>query len=172
MHGLCQYHHGRPDRCVRHRKRRGSRGMSSTQSEASFARFGSGRAVRRIEDRRLVQGDGLYADDAQLPGQLHLVFLRSPYAHARIVSINLQAALVLPGVVRIFTGAELVAAGVRPIPGTPAFRRPGGGRTASPPRHVLALDTVRFVGEAVVAVVAKSRAQARDALLAIEVDYE
>jgi len=144
----------------------------SGDSEPSYARFGSGRAVRRIEDRSLVQGAGLYADDANLPGQAYLVFLRSPYAHARIVSIDLQGALALPGVIRIYTGRELVAAGVKPIPGTPAFRRPGGGRTASPPRHVLAPDTVRFVGEAVAAIVAESRDQARDALLAVTVEYE
>jgi len=114
-------------------------------------RFGSGHSVRRIEDPTLVSGTGLYADDAQAEGQLHLVLLRSPYAHARIVSIDTAAAQAMPGVVALYRGADLVAAGVKPLPTVAGFLKPGGGPAVSPPRHALAVDVVRFVGEAVVA---------------------
>ena len=80
-------------------------------------RFGSGQSVRRIEDPALVRGLGQYTDDVTLPGQLHLVFLRSAYAHARITGIDAADARAMPGVVAIYTGAELVAAGVKAMAG-------------------------------------------------------
>jgi len=135
-------------------------------------RFGSGHSVRRIEDPTLVSGTGLYADDAQAEGQLHLVLLRSPYAHARIVSIDTAAAQAMPGVVALYRGADLVAAGVKPLPTVAGFLKPGGGPAVSPPRHALAVDVVRFVGEAVVAILAQTREQAQAARDAVMVDYE
>ncbi len=137
-----------------------------------IGRFGSGHSVRRIEDPSLVSGTGLYADDAQAPDQLHLVLLRSPHAHARIRQIDTATARDLPGVVAIYTGADLVAAGVKPLPTVAGFVKPGGGPAESPPRHALAHETVRFVGEAVAAVLASTRAQAQAARDAIWVDYE
>ncbi|GCL64379.1 xanthine dehydrogenase family protein molybdopterin-binding subunit [Pseudaquabacterium pictum] len=132
--------------------------------------FGSGKTVRRIEDPALVTGQGRYTDDETLPGQTHLVFLRSPYAHADITGIDTSAALAMPGVVAVYTGADLAAAGVKPMAGVP-FPRPDGKPGATAPRRALAHGRVRFVGEAVAAVVADSVDQARAAADAIQVDY-
>ncbi len=141
-------------------------------NDANYGRFGSGHAVRRIEDPALVRGAGRFADDVTLDGQTHLVFLRSPYAHAKIVSIDASAALEMPGVLAVITGAELVAAGVRPLPVSAGFPRPDGSPGASPPRHPLAHEVARFAGEAVAAIVAETRDQARDARDAVFVEYE
>jgi carbon-monoxide dehydrogenase large subunit len=84
-------------------------------------RFGSGQAVRRLEDQSLLSGAGRYTDDVSLPSQSHLVFLRSPYPHARIAAIDTSAALALPGVLAVITGADLAAAGVKPMPGAAGF---------------------------------------------------
>jgi carbon-monoxide dehydrogenase large subunit len=137
----------------------------------TIERFGSGRAVRRIEDAGLLAGAGRFTDDFSLPGQTHLAFLRSPVAHARIVSIDSAAALALPGVVAVLTGADLVAAGVKPMAVEPMFVRPDGSPGATPLRPALAHDVVRFVGEQVAAVIAESAEVAKDALEAIVVEY-
>ncbi len=133
-------------------------------------RFGSGHSVRRIEDPALVTGQGRYTDDETLPGQTYLVFLRSPYAHADINGIDTTDARAMPGVVAIYTGADLEAAGVKPMAGVP-FPRPDGQPGATAPRRALAHGRVRFVGEAVAVVVADSVDQARAAADAIVVDY-
>ncbi len=135
-------------------------------------RFGSGQSVRRIEDPALVRGHGVYTDDVVLPGQLHLVFLRSPYAHARIISIHATEARGMPGVVALYTGSDLVAAGVKAMPGPSAFPRPDGKPGVSAPRRAIANERVRFVGEAVAVVVADSIDQARAAADAILIEYE
>lgn len=135
-------------------------------------RFGSGQAVRRLEDQALLSGAGRYTDDVQPAGLTHLIFVRSPYPHARIVSVDLSAAREMPGVVGILSGADLAAAGVQPMPGTAGFKRPDGGPGVSPPRRALAHERVRFVGEPVVAVVADTIEQARNAAEAVFVDYE
>jgi len=140
--------------------------------ESQYARFGSGKSVRRVEDQALLTGAGIFADDVSLPGQAHVCFLRSPYPHARIVAIDAAAATAMSGVVAIVTGADLAAAGVKPLPLSIDFKRSDGSPTASPPRHALAVDTVRFVGEAVAAVIAQSVEEARDAAEAIDVRYE
>jgi aerobic carbon-monoxide dehydrogenase large subunit len=141
-------------------------------SESQYARFGSGKSVRRVEDQSLLTGTGIFADDVSLPGQAHVCFLRSPYPHARLTAVDTAAASAMPGVVGIFTGADLVRAGVKPLPLSADFKRGDGSPTASPPRHAIAVDTVRFVGEAVAAVVAETAAEARDAAEAIDVGYE
>jgi carbon-monoxide dehydrogenase large subunit len=143
--------------------------MSATTVEAG--RYGSGHAVRRIEDPALVAGQGQYADDVSLPGQTHLAFLRSPYAHARINSIDTSSAQSMLGVLAVYTGEQLAKAGVKPM-GGPGFARPDGSPGASAPRRALAHEVVRFVGEAVVAVVAETREAARAAADAVWVDYE
>ncbi len=135
-------------------------------------RFGSGAAVRRVEDPALVRGQGRFTDDNVLPGQSWLAFLRSDRAHARIVAIDGSAALALPGVLAVYTGADLVAAGVKPIPVAAAFKRPDGQPFATPPKRALAHEFVRFVGDAVVAVVATSSAQAKAAAQAVMVEYQ
>ena len=96
------------------------------------ARFGSGKAVRRIEDDSLLTGRDQFADNFALPGQAYLVLLRSPHAHARIAAIDVTGARALPGVLAVYTGAELVAAGVKPIPASADFKRADKSPTASP----------------------------------------
>jgi carbon-monoxide dehydrogenase large subunit len=135
-------------------------------------RFGSGQAVLRVEDAALLAGRGQFTDDVSAPGQTYLAFLRSPYAHARIASIDVSAARSLPGVLAVFTGAELAQAGVKPIPSAAGYQRADGQPVATPPQRALAHEFVRFVGEAVVAVVAESRNAARDAAEAVAIDYE
>ncbi|RZL66428.1 MAG: xanthine dehydrogenase family protein molybdopterin-binding subunit [Variovorax sp.] len=135
-------------------------------------RFGSGQSVRRLEDDSLLAGAGRYTDDVSLPDQSHLVFVRSPYAHARIASIDGAAASAMPGVLCVITGADLVAAGVQAMQGATGFKRADGSPCVSPPRRALAHERVRFVGEPVALVVANSQAEARDAAEAVAVDYQ
>ena len=142
------------------------------KQSGQYGRFGSGQAVRRVEDESLLTGAGQFVDDHNLPGQAHVMFLRSPHAHARVLGIDTKAAAGMPGIVAVVTGADLVRAGVKPLPSSADFRRADGSPTAAPPRHALAVDTVRFVGEAVAAVVADTPAAARDALEAIDVRYD
>jgi carbon-monoxide dehydrogenase large subunit len=139
---------------------------------SQYGRFGSGNSVRRVEDDSLLAGAGRFADDASIQGEAHLAFLRSPYPHARIAGIDTRSASALPGVIAIVTGEDLQRAGVKPLPNSADFQRADGSPLASPPRHSLAVGAVRFVGEAVAAVIAESREQARDALDAIDVRYE
>ena len=140
-------------------------------TESRYARFGSGKAVLRVEDESLLKGTGRFVDDVSAPGQAHAIFLRSPHAHARIVSIDTKAARTMPGVIAVLTGEDLVRAGVKPLAPSTDFKRADGSPSASPPQHSLAAGTVRFVGEAVAAVIAESIAQARDGAEAIEVSY-
>ncbi|MDO9074581.1 MAG: xanthine dehydrogenase family protein molybdopterin-binding subunit [Rubrivivax sp.] len=135
-------------------------------------RFGSGHAVRRIEDPALVQGQGRYTDDVVPAGQLFVRFVRSNVAHGRIVGIDVAEALTLPGVVAIYTGADLEAAGVKPLAPAGGFKRADGTPMNPPPKRALALGTVRYVGETVAAVVAETREAARAAADAVFVDID
>jgi carbon-monoxide dehydrogenase large subunit len=125
-----------------------------------------GARVMRVEDPRFLAGRGVYLDDIEPPGTLHVAFCRSPYAHARIVSVDCSLARTLEGVALVVTGEDL-----RDLPpfSTTIATRPEA-KTGT--RHMLPLERVRFVGEAVAAVVATSRALAEDAAEAIDVDYE
>ena len=133
-------------------------------------RFGSGQEVKRVEDKALLIGQGQFTDNMPVAGETYIAFLRSPYAHAEITSIDVSDAKAMPGVLAVFTGAQLVEAGVKAMPG-PGFTRADGSAGVSPDRRALAHERVRFVGEAVVAVVAQSRDAARNALEAVMVDY-
>jgi carbon-monoxide dehydrogenase large subunit len=138
---------------------------------------GIGQPVRRKEDLRLVTGSGRYGDDFVLPRMAHAAFVRSPHAHARIRAIEAQAALAVPGALAVFTGADYVADGLKPIPhdaglmGPPdlAVRLRAGPIT--PPHWPLPVETARFVGEAVAMVVADSIAAAKDMAERVHVDY-
>ena len=121
-------------------------------------RYGSGQVVRRIEDPALLAGRGQYADDVSLPGQSWLVFVRSPFAHARIGGIDISEATAIPGVLAVITGADLVKAGVKALAGAAGFKRADGSPVTSAPRRPLAHEVARFIGEAVVAVVAETPA--------------
>ncbi len=135
-------------------------------------RFGSGAAVRRIEDDVLLKGQGQFADDFDMTNLGKALFLRSPYPHANIVSIDTAAAKRYPGVIAVLTGADLQAAGVKPIPVPGGFKRFDSDTLASPARHLLAVNRVRYVGEPVAVVIAQTIDQARDALEAIVFDCQ
>src|SRR5919198_3427955 len=122
---------------------------------------GMGHSVKRKEDPRFIQGKGTYVDDIRLPAMVYLDIVRSPYAHARITRINAEAALALPGVLAVITGKDLEAAGLAWIPTMMADKQ-----------MVLPVDTVKFQGQEVAAVVAESRYIAADAVPLVEVDYE
>src|SRR5690348_1447769 len=142
------------------------------QFDPSSARFGASRSQKRLEDERLLSGKGLYSDDRVLPGQAWLALVRSPYAHAKIVSIDLEAVKAAPGVVAAWTMGDLRADGVGHIPFPPLFKRADGSPMAAPPRTPLAEGTVYYVGQPVAAVVAHTRAQAQDAAELALVEYE
>src|SRR6478672_11552769 len=135
-------------------------------------RFGAGQPVRRLEDQRLLTGKWQFIDDKPEEGALWLYVLRSPHAHAKIVSIDSAAAAAMPGVQAIYTGADLVRDDIGTIPTLDIFKRPDGSPMTVPPRRLLAHEVVRFAGEAVAAVVAKSRLEAQSAAEAIAVNYE
>jgi carbon-monoxide dehydrogenase large subunit len=135
-------------------------------------RFGSGKEVQRVEDPALLAGKGQFTDDVAPAGQLHVVFVRSPHAHARIVSIDVASAKASPGVVAVFTGAELAQAGVKPMPVVVPFKRADGSAVVTAPRRALAHEKVRFVGEPVAMVVADTRDAARAGADAVMVDYD
>ncbi|WP_037303590.1 xanthine dehydrogenase family protein molybdopterin-binding subunit [Amycolatopsis orientalis] len=127
-----------------------------------------GKSRRRKEDERLITGRTRWTDNLTLPGMLHLAVLRSPFAHARITSIDVTEAKSAPGVVAVFTGKDLDPESAIGMPCawpiTPDMK--------SPRRPVLASDTVNFAGEGVAVVVARTSAEAHDALEAIDVDYD
>lgn len=127
-------------------------------------KFGAGQSVTRVEDARLLKGQGLYTDDHQRPGQLYATTLRSPYGHAVINSIDTAAALAIPGVVAVYTHADVADYGVVPC------LVPLSGPKVTP-RPLLAKDRVRFVGDAVAFIVASNREAARAGADAVEVDY-
>lgn len=121
-----------------------------------------GKSMKRVEDPRLLTGKGKYIDDVVVPNMAHVALLRSPFAHARIKSIDISKAQALPGVVVVVTG-KMMAESTGP---TVSFSSP------PVPQHAIAVDKVRHVGEAVAAVVAEDRYIAEDALDLIEVEYE
>ncbi len=139
---------------------------------------GIGQPVRRKEDARLLTGKGRYGDDLVLPGSAHAVFVRSPHAHARIVSIGKAAALASQGVLAVLTGADYVADALLPIPHNVGLMQPPDVRVrlrAAPiatPHYPLASDKVRFAGEPVALIVAETIAAAKDAAELLDVTYE
>ena len=134
-------------------------------------RFGAGKSPKRLEDQRLLTGKGHFIDDKPEDGALWLYVLRSPHAHAKIVSIDTEAARKMPGVEAIYTGADLVTDDIGTLPTLLIFPRPDGSPMTVPPRRLLAHELVRFAGEPVAAVVASSRFAAQTAAEAIAVDY-
>ncbi|TDR84572.1 xanthine dehydrogenase family protein molybdopterin-binding subunit [Enterovirga rhinocerotis] len=130
-----------------------------------------GRSRRRVEDLRFVTGTGTYIDDLPAEGQLVGHVLRAPLAHARILGIDLTAASAMPGVVRIYTAADLLAEGIGPLPCV-AAGIPSVDPIRVPPHHALAHERVRHVGEPVAFVVADSFEAARDTAEAIDVSYD
>src|SRR5665213_1778570 len=139
-----------------------------------------GKPMPRTEDVRLTTGKGRFTDDFNLDGQAYAVMVRSPYPHARIIAIDAAAAQAMPGVLGVFTGADLAADQLKPIPHDPLPKTkfdmkltgPGGSTVFIGPHMLLPADKARHVGEAVAFVVAETKAQAMDAAEAVEVRYE
>jgi carbon-monoxide dehydrogenase large subunit len=129
-----------------------------------------GKSIRRVEDKRFITGNGKYTDDIVLPRQTHASFVRSPYAHATIINMDTSVAKAMPGVVAVFTGADLVGVNGVPCGWQVNFKN---GDTMNEPKHeLLPADKIRYAGEAVAIVIAESKAEAVDAAEAIDVEYE
>jgi aerobic carbon-monoxide dehydrogenase large subunit len=137
----------------------------TAQTEAQAPELG--RARPRKEDARLITGQTNWTDNIVLPGMLHMAFLRSPYAHARITSVDVSAAKEIPGVIAAFSGADFADE-----QGSLPCAWPVTEDIVIPNHPPMAVDEVRYVGEAVAVVVARDRYTAADAVEAIEVDYE
>lgn len=137
-----------------------------------MSKFGVSQPVRRVEDARFITGRGRYTDDITLAGQCFGHVLRSSHASARIRAIDTQAAKASPGVLAVYTHADLAADGIGDLPCIIPIKNIDGTPRANPPRPALANGRVRFVGDCVAFVVAQTLHQARDAAERIAVDYE
>ena len=129
-----------------------------------------GKSVKRKEDARFLTGSGQYTDDVTMPNQTYAHFLRSPHAHAKIRGIDTTKAKAAPGVLAVFTGADLE--GVNGLPCGWLITSVDGTPMKEPPHHVLAKGKVRYVGDQVALVIAETSNQAKDAAELIDVDYE
>lgn len=134
-------------------------------------KFGIGQSVVRKEDHRFITGTGHYVEDAVHPHALHAAFVRSPVPHAKLISIDCEAASSMPGVVRILTGADYVEDGLGGLGCHTIF--PGMHKpNAIVPTPALATDRMRYVGALVAVVLAETKQQAKDAAELVEIDFE
>ncbi|MBV9735348.1 MAG: xanthine dehydrogenase family protein molybdopterin-binding subunit, partial [Acidisphaera sp.] len=137
-----------------------------------MTKFGLAQPVRRVEDPRLLKGGGRYTDDFHPAGTLHAAVLRSPHAAAKILSIDIEAAKAVPGVVAIYTHADLGADGIGGLPCAIPLKSRDGTPRADPPHPVLASGAVHHVGDPVALIVAETTQAARDGAEAVLVDYD
>jgi carbon-monoxide dehydrogenase large subunit len=144
--------------------------LPGTPTDPATLKFGIGQPVPRSEDPRLLRGQGRYTDDVALPGQAYAVMVRSRHAHGVIAAIDTAAARAMPGVLGVWTGADLEAAGYGPLKCNITFPNRDGSPMKLPRRLALATDKVRFVGDPIGFVVAETAAAAKDAAEAVEVD--
>jgi len=135
-------------------------------------KFGIGQPVRRKEDVRLLTGRGTYTDDISRPGQVHMAVVRSPHAHARILSLDTGEAQAAPGVLVVLTGQDADADGIGRFPVMVEVPGKDGSKLYAPPREMLQTRKVRMVGDPIAIVVAETRAQALDAAELVMVEYE
>jgi len=133
---------------------------------------GIGVSVKRVEDRRFLTGRGNYTDDINQPRQLYAWILRSPHAHARIKSVDIKRAKEAPGIIAIFTGADMAADEVGSIPCGWQIHNKDGSPMSEPAHPPMAFEKVRHVGDQVAIVIAETKTQARDGSELISVDYE
>ncbi|MBZ9738257.1 MULTISPECIES: xanthine dehydrogenase family protein molybdopterin-binding subunit [unclassified Mesorhizobium] len=133
---------------------------------------GVGARVARKEDKRFITGAGRYVDDMVVPGMKHAVFVRSPHAHAQIKKIDVKAAQAMPGVIGVLTGKELKADGIGNLICGWMIHSKDGSPMKMGAWSPLAVDKVRYVGDAIVVVVAETKGQARDAAEAVEITYK
>jgi carbon-monoxide dehydrogenase large subunit len=143
-----------------------------SENELATMKFGVGQPVPRTEDPVLLRGEGQYTDDLNLPGQAYAAMVRSPYPHGEIKGIDAEDALAMPGVLAVFTGADLQTAGYGGLKCALPFKNRDGSDMNRPPRFALALDRVRFVGDPIAVVVAETQAQAQDAVEAVMVEID
>src|SRR5687768_18616899 len=129
-----------------------------------------GQSVKRVEDKRFITGKGRYTDDIILPGQTYASFVRSQYAHAKIISVNIDEAKAMPGVVAIYTGADV--ADVNGVPCGWLVNFKDGSAMKEPKHPLLVADKTRHVGDAIAIVIAESIEQAVDAAQAVNVEYK
>jgi carbon-monoxide dehydrogenase large subunit len=135
-------------------------------------KFAVGQPVTRAEDPRLLRGEGRYTDDVNRSGQVWCAMVRSPIAHGVLRGIDADAARAMPGVLAVYTAADLAAAGYKPMPYRVALKGRNGSDIIKPKRFALAHDRVRFVGDPVACVIAQTAAQAQDAAEAVGLDLE
>ncbi|MEQ8711551.1 MAG: xanthine dehydrogenase family protein molybdopterin-binding subunit [Cyclobacteriaceae bacterium] len=131
-----------------------------------------GKSVKRVEDKRFITGKGNYTDDIKLPNMTHGIFVRSPYAHARIKSIDISEAESSPGVIKVFTGADIAAAGINGVPCGWQVNFKNGDTMKEPPHPILVKDKVLHMGDGVAFIIAEDYASAKDAVEKVAVDYE
>ena len=136
-----------------------------------MGQFGAGQGLRRVEDHRLLTGEGRYCDDIKPAGHCVMVLVRSPHAHAEILAIDTAEAAAAPGVLAVYGARDLTADGIGDIPCLAPVPGKGGSRTIQPPHPVLARGRVRHVGDPVAAVIAEDANRARDAAELVAVDY-
>src|SRR5262247_1023316 len=135
-----------------------------------MGQFGIGQSLKRVEDVRLLRGEGRFHHDVNLPGQVHMTVVRSTHAHARIRGIDSTAARHAPGVIAVFTFADLD--GLSTMKMTLKRKRPDGSPMFAPAHRGLTQDRVRYVGDPIALVIAGTAAQAADAVELLRVDYE
>src|SRR5262245_33934153 len=133
--------------------------------------FAIGQSVLRREDPRLLQGRGRFYDDLKLADQLYAAIVRSPHAHADIKGIDTRAALLIPGVHAVLTGADYRKDGIGSLPSMAPYKKRDGSAMILPPRPAIAVGRVMHVGYPVAVVVADTLDQARDAAECVVVDY-
>jgi len=136
-----------------------------------MAKFGIGQGMKRFEDQRFLTGTGQYTDDLPFDGALKAFVLRSPVAHGDITSLDVSAAKAAPGVKAVWTGADIAADGLNPMPCGALLKGRDGKRAVGPAYPLLVTDRVRHVGDAVALIVAETMDQARDAAELVEVEY-
>ena len=146
--------------------------MNDSDLSRTSGQLRIGQPVLRLEDDALLAGAGRYIDDLNLPGAAHAAFVRSPHVHARVLSIDTSAARAFPGVLGVYTAADLAAAGIGPMVPAVMQKNRDGSLPRVAGRPVLADGMARFAGEAVAMVVAETRLAARDAAELVAVDYE
>jgi len=146
----------------------------STRNDDSLAmtKFAVGQPVRRLEDRKLIRGEGQYTDDVNRPGQVYAAFVRSQFAHGTLRAIDTAAARAMPGVLAVYTAADLTKAGYGGLPCRLPLKSQDGSGVKVTDRPALATDKVRYVGDPIACVIATTREEAEDAAEAVAVDIE
>ncbi|MDI6025218.1 xanthine dehydrogenase family protein molybdopterin-binding subunit [Corticibacterium sp. UT-5YL-CI-8] len=144
----------------------------TSKRESGTVPNGIGRSVKRTEDARFLLGKGRYTDDLRIPGQAYIYVVRSPHAHANITSLDASEAKSASGVVDVLIGSDYLDDGLGTLPCIWQVRNKNGSVMAEPARYPVAVDRVRYVGDAVAVVIAETLDQAKDAADLIVVEYE